>query len=217
MVYRDLTVYVFIVCGYKELRFIRDSGMVIGGLFGIVQMIIWIYFQAWWVLPVIGFIVGAITNWLALFMIFRPIYPINICGVRLHGRFLSRQDEVAHAYSVMVSQDVLTTHRIIQELFNGTHKDKVGAIVKRNIENTVDRSLKFVSPFISIAGGDALISRVKTQAANIISADMVEIMSAAEDYMDEAFELQETLEERIKGLSYPEFEGLLHPTFQQGL
>ena len=90
----------FIKCGYLELRFIRDSGAVMGGIFGLVQMGLWFFYQPIWLLPVLGLVVGALTNWLALLMIFSPVQPIPICGGRfvLQGLFLKRQEEVSAAY-----------------------------------------------------------------------------------------------------------------------
>ena len=35
-------------------------------------MALWIFFQAWWLLPLFGLLVGWATNWLALKMIFNP-------------------------------------------------------------------------------------------------------------------------------------------------
>ena len=90
----------FIKCGYRELNFIRDSGAVMGGIFGLGQMLLWFFYQADWVLPVLGLVVGALTNWLALLMIFSPVQPIPLCGGRfvLQGLFLKRQEEVSAAY-----------------------------------------------------------------------------------------------------------------------
>ena len=35
----------------------------------------------WWVLPLTGFILGYLTNYLALKMIFEPIEPVDVWGV----------------------------------------------------------------------------------------------------------------------------------------
>lgn len=75
---RDLLNQIFIRCGHAELAFIRDCGAYLGGFFGIIQAIIYCYYDDHWVLPVAGFIVGCITNWVALFMIFAPIDPVYI-------------------------------------------------------------------------------------------------------------------------------------------
>ena len=70
---------VFISCGWNELCFIRDCGAILGGLFGFIQMLLWIpahpnppdepMHPGWQSLTVFlgfGLIVGCATNWLAL-------------------------------------------------------------------------------------------------------------------------------------------------------
>lgn len=49
---------IFIKVSHKELAFIRNAGAWMGGIFGAAQMVLWIYFRNWWVLPLLGFIVG---------------------------------------------------------------------------------------------------------------------------------------------------------------
>ncbi|CAM9797545.1 unnamed protein product, partial [Choristocarpus tenellus] len=64
---------VFMEVGAKEIAFIEKSGLLFGFLFGCLQTILWCFYEGVWVLPVGGFIVGYLTNFLALKMIFRPI------------------------------------------------------------------------------------------------------------------------------------------------
>jgi len=50
------------------------------------------YYRAMWVLPVTGFLVGYLTNWIALKMIFQPVEPVSLLGCyTCHGLFLKRQ------------------------------------------------------------------------------------------------------------------------------
>merc|ERR1712216_591654 len=69
---KELLNKMFIGCGYKELIFIRNSGAYMGGLFGLVQLVIYLFSpdKLWGVdfpvlfMPTFGFVVGVITNWL---------------------------------------------------------------------------------------------------------------------------------------------------------
>ena len=55
---KQLLVDMFQRCGWKELEFIKVLGAYLGFFFGLIQMVIWIYYEAMWVLPVTGFLVG---------------------------------------------------------------------------------------------------------------------------------------------------------------
>lgn len=63
----------------KELRFLIKSGLYFGFLFGIGQMFMFYLFpEAWYVLPIGGFMVGYATNWVAMKMLFKPLNPVKI-------------------------------------------------------------------------------------------------------------------------------------------
>ena len=70
----------FIRCGWDELVFIRNFGATMGGLLGLVQMGIWFEYRAFWLLPAFGLTAGALTNWVALAMIFYPRHPVSLCA-----------------------------------------------------------------------------------------------------------------------------------------
>ena len=123
---------IFISCGHKELSFIRNSGAYMGGLFGLVQMVIWIFYANKWLLPGIGFIVGTLTNWLALKMIFEPVqphYPCGVRGVRIQGLFLQRQKEVSAVYARTIARKVLNSKNILAALIAGPMTDRLFELV----------------------------------------------------------------------------------------
>ena len=93
---KDMLNQIFLQVGEKELSFIKRSGFYFGFLFGLLQATAWVFYKGWWVLPLAGFIVGYLTNYLALKMIFKPVNPRPCCGGRyvLHGLFLKRKNEV---------------------------------------------------------------------------------------------------------------------------
>lgn len=57
-------------------------------------MFVWLLYDKPWTLPAGGAVVGYITNWLAIKLIFEPVDPVRIGPFVLQGLFLKRQDEV---------------------------------------------------------------------------------------------------------------------------
>ena len=70
-------------------------GFVFGFLLGVPVAIVDHWFGQWWLLPVLGVVVGWITNKLGMWLIFEPLEPKRILGIKAHGLFLRRQDEAA--------------------------------------------------------------------------------------------------------------------------
>ena len=74
----------------------KNSGFFFGFLLGVVQMFVWLLYDKPWTLPAGGAVVGYITNWLAIKLIFEPVDPVKMGPFVLQGLFLKRQDEVSH-------------------------------------------------------------------------------------------------------------------------
>src|SRR5690349_3983410 len=110
---------IFLEVGRKELRFIINFGFFFGLALGIPLVFITKAVPEWWVLPIGGVIIGFVTNWAALWMIFEPVEPHRIGPFRLHGLFLRRRPEVAEVYGSIIADDIVTLGNIGEELLHG--------------------------------------------------------------------------------------------------
>ena len=104
---KQLLVDIFQNVGDEEFGFIERSGFYFGFLFGIPQSVLYYYYDAWWILPVAGFFVGYLTNFLALWVIFNPLDPYETPFGNFQGVFLKRQAVVAKEFSEMVEDKFL--------------------------------------------------------------------------------------------------------------
>ena len=87
-------------------------GFVFGFLLGVPVAIIDHWFGIWWLLPLMGIVVGWTTNKLGMWLIFEPLEPKRILGIKAHGLFLRRQDEAAEVYARNIADEVITLERI---------------------------------------------------------------------------------------------------------
>ncbi len=131
---RALLGQVMVEIAGPEFKFIERSGLWFGGLFGVIQMFVWIAYPAGWVLPAAGFIVGYATNWLALTLIFEPREPMQIGPLRVQGVFIKRQLEVAQKFADVIAERVLNTDKLIQHLSEGPSREPIMKIVEEQVE-----------------------------------------------------------------------------------
>jgi hypothetical protein len=104
---RSVLCELFQRCGRAELKFLTDSGFFFGFLLGLIQMVVWMFYDNPWTLTIGGTIVGYLTNWIALKLIFEPIEPVYFGGFKLQGLFLQRQHEVSGEFSDHLAENVL--------------------------------------------------------------------------------------------------------------
>lgn len=206
---------IFLEVGKKEFKFIEKSGFYFGFLFGLIQMVVFIYFNPWWVLPVAGLFVGFATNWLAIKMIFRPVKPIKFGRLKLQGLFFKRQAEVAKEYSKIVTSNVLTVENLFDFIMRGPDTTKITKIISKHIGNLIDNIAASYKRLLKVAGGKERISIIKNIAVYRFKEELPVEITPIYNYAEKAMGLSNTMETKMKKLSAPEFEGFLHPVFQE--
>lgn len=184
-------VEVFLYIGNKEFKLIKNSGWIFGGLLGLVQALVWNYFPISWLLPVQGILVGYLTNWIALRLIFRPLNPRYIGPIKIQGLFLKRQTEVSQRYAYMFQKQVLNGRNILSEV-----------LYKRTFKVVED---------VANSNEIELMENWKDDFELEIHQGMKEL----EDMLDRVMKVEKTLAESMSTMPTDEFEPLLRSAFQQ--
>jgi uncharacterized membrane protein YheB (UPF0754 family) len=211
---RSLMSRMFLDVGTAEFKLIERSGLYFGFLFGLVQMGVWILYPIWWVLPFFGFLVGYVTNWIALKLVFEPQTPKQVGPFTFQGLFHKRQSEVATAFSTIVAGKVLNADNIVRTVSSGPTGDKVLEIVDTRIDELVTQYEQH--PMASMVLPDqnerqALRHDIKQRTRD----DIAKPGGVLHVFAAKAVDIRENLERRMKALPSDEFEGVLRPAFQQ--
>lgn len=206
---------IFLECGLAEFKFIERSGFILGFLFGLIQMTIWIFYPAWWALPAAGFFVGYATNWIALKMIFQPLQPRRIGPWIWQGLFLKRQKEVSVAYAGLVSSEILNAKNMLNAIVRGPTSDKLFDIIQHHVKESIDTHGGFATQFVEVAVGSEDYNKIKDKACTRIFEEVPEQAEILHDYADRALDIERTLREKMSALSSVKFSGLLRPIFQE--
>jgi uncharacterized membrane protein YheB (UPF0754 family) len=207
---------IFLECGGEEFDFIERSGLYFGALFGLILMGVQYLVDSSWVLPVAGFVVGYLTNFLALKMIFEPAEPRKVLGFTWQGSFLKRQEEVSEAYARLITQNIVNTENILRTMFEGPGGEKLLEIIERHVRDATERYEAVPRPVTDlILGSDDYESLKEAIAEQIVAEVPSGPLYHVEQYADEALDLENTLRERLVALPPEQFTGLLRPIFQE--
>jgi uncharacterized membrane protein YheB (UPF0754 family) len=208
---------IFKKVGKQEFKFFSNVGFVFGFGIGIIQMICWVGTEGAypWMLPLFGGLVGFVSDWVGLYLMFRPLHPKKILGFTWQGLFIKRQQEVAADYAALISKQLLTSANMMEELFSGTHSDKVICLVNRYVKEVIDQQSGVVRPLVVYAIGGQQYQSLKEQVAERILAKLPETMKHIEAYAEDAMDIRNTLVNRMQQLSPQEFEGMLRPAFKE--
>jgi len=206
---------IFQECGEKEFVFIRRSGFYFGFLFGLIQMAIWFFYDAWWTLPFAGFMVGWITNYLALKIIFSPLEPKQICYWELHGIFLKRQVEVSATFARIVCVEILHIKAIWDAIFAGKLSKNFFAMLRAHTLLFTEKLIAEIKPMAIAAMGAAEFAKMKEDIAQKVVDNIPFIIDHSYEYTQAALDMETTIRTKMQELPPAEFEGVLHPAFEE--
>jgi len=234
---RRLMVRMFLKVGQKEINFIWHISALIGMFFGIFQMIVWFVVPWHWTVPFWAAIWGFLTNWIAIWMVFNPLYPHpvkypqffarttnrkfpwikpvipRIGTYNIQGAFMKRQDEVSDVFASVVTEDLITLKSIMTEMMYGGKKEKTRRIVKRHINEIMETPLVRTSLQLSL--GPREYAKLKTDLIDrSIEITMVPVCDPAFN-ASRAQKIYQMFRDRIRELTPKEFQNLLRPAFQE--
>ncbi|MBI2569570.1 MAG: DUF445 family protein [Candidatus Schekmanbacteria bacterium] len=202
-------------CGEAEFKFIERSGLYIGFVMGLAQCVVWYFFARWWLLPIIGVIVGYITNWVALKMIFEPLYPTKYWFFTYQGLFLKRQAEVSKEYADIVANRIMVPSKVIDMMIRGNRAEAFFEIVQRHVKRAIDSKAHLFKGVILFTIGTKQYRELKDYACQRIIDTIPKYSQRAEAYWKEAMDVENTLYTRLKELPAPDFEDILHSCFKE--
>lgn len=210
---KALMVKMFREVGDPEFRFVINSGIYFGFLFGLLQVPIFIYFPGNWVMPFFGFLVGVATNWLALNVIFRPLNPVRVGPFRIQGLFLKRQKDVAESFARLTTTEVVTLRNIMYQVVNGPRADRTKALIKRHMRPLLEGGVVRTAAQLTVGpGGYADLKKAVEEKA----VDLAVLPFEDPQFNRERGAIVERImRERMEELSSEEFQALLRPAFQE--
>lgn len=210
----DLMNRIFQQAGAVELRSVINRGAVIGGLLGALLAPIWARYPEPWLLPVGGFAVGFLTNWMAINLIFRPLRPRRFLFWRVQGLFLKRQPEISDVWAKLVAEELITVEKVADAMINGNHGDRTRAIIQKHLRPLLDNSviMKLTAQVTVGMTGYTELKKAMNQKAVLATRDV---------FGDPAFNRERApvvagvLASQMKSLGPAEFQDILRPAFRE--
>lgn len=203
----------FLEVGDRELRFIVNSGFLLGGFLGVFTIPLYVYVDRWWVLPMAGVAVGYMTNWIALKIIFLPIEERRVGPLRLQGLFIKRQPEAAEKYAQIVAEEIVTIGNVADNLLYGSQSDRTRKMIRDAIRPEVDRVVGVAGPLVRMTTGVDEYEAIRETVADRTVDRTISPLKDPEFNAERSEAIETLMRERIQALSSQDFVGLLRPAF----
>ena len=203
----------FLRVGEKEFKFIELSGLYFGVIFGVPQLVIWLWYPEAWVLPFFGALVGYITNWLALVLVFDPKTPRRFLGVSIQGLFHRRQREIAVEFAEVVSARVFSNANLFNELSEGGSRQRLLALVGQKADDLIARYQKH--PMAMMFMKPDIVASLRSEILRDVEGEMFREGGLVHQFVSKSEKIRKTLAERMAVMDSEAYENVLRPAFKQ--
>lgn len=210
----DLMNRIFQQAGSVELRSVINRGAIIGGILGAILAPVWARYPEPWLLPVGGFAVGFLTNWIAINLLFRPLKPRRFLFWKFQGLFLRRQPDISDVWAKLVAEELITVEKVADAMINGSHGDRTRAIIQKHLRPLLDNSvvMKLTAQVTVGMTGYTELKKAMNHKAVLATRDV---------FGDPAFNRERApvvagvLASQMKSLGPVEFQDILRPAFRE--
>ncbi|MFO7814794.1 MAG: DUF445 family protein [Halanaerobiales bacterium] len=162
----------------------------------------------YFLIPIIGAVIGYFTNFIAVKMLFRPLEPINIpiFNIKIQGLLPSRRDELAESIAESIESNLLSIDNIMDEFDDQMIKEELNYIVEDTIDKKIKKNFKYVMPrLLKDLSREILVEAIKREVDNNFEDWMMILTEKVKKEID----IKEMVEEKIKSFSLITLEELV--------
>jgi len=210
-----LVVRIFRDFGQRELNLMVVFGFVFGFGLGVPVAIVDSIFHLWWLLPIMGVVVGWATNALGMWLIFEPPEPRRILGIKVQGLFLRRQHQAAKVYAQIIAEEVVTLERIGDFLLDGPRGDRTRQMLATALRPAIDRALGPVRGAVRVAMGPERFDTIRDSVAREAVARTLTPFKDPEFSRQQSEKIRVLIERRTQELPPRDFVDMMRSAIRE--
>lgn len=157
-------------------------------------------------LPLVGALIGWLTNWIAVKLIFRPYQPVKLLGYTLQGVVPKRREELAKRIGEVIEKELLSADDLLKYLGSKEMVGGIGETLSSAIKTRIMEKLPLFIP-LSLKGiiSDAITEQVQKELPSFIS----DLLSGMEGKFKEKFKPGEIVEIKVNSFPLDRLEAII--------
>lgn len=158
-------------------------------------------------LPIVSALIGWITNYIAVKMLFRPRNPWGI--FKIQGLLPKRQKELAKKIGETVEGKLLSLNDVISKLDEKDLNEKIAPLVRETIDSFVHKKLQQIPVVGMFLQGD-MLSEIKEMLVVETLQSIPKIVSAFGDSLQENVSLKTMVQEKVEQFDLSMLEEIVY-------
>lgn len=158
------------------------------------------------VMVLIGGLIGWLTNKVAIKMLFRPVNPVKILFFTFQGVFPKRKDIMAISLADTIENELLSKEVILDKIMNEEH---LASMKKSVLDALLEKLIEKIPSMVRMFLGSDVDSMIKNFFEKEGDALFDELIEKFKEVGFENLNIREIVIERIDALDFIEFEKII--------
>ena len=160
-------------------------------------------------LPFIAAIIGWVTNFLAIKMLFHPKKKINLFFFSMQGIFPKRQDLLAERLGKMVSSE-LFSFKDIKDRFTSTSTAlEINKVLDEKLEDFMEVKIKSAIPMLSMFLNSNAKAKIKDTLHLEFQNILPDILNKYSEKLEKDIDIEEIVYQKVAAFSSEKLEQIL--------
>ena len=160
-------------------------------------------------LPLIGALIGWLTNFIAIKMLFHPRNEMRIFFIPVQGVFPKRQKDLARKLGQIVSEELVSVQDITAHLKEKATSEAVLNHIAMRLEEGVASRLPRAFPMLAMFMSSDIAEKIKIFLMEQISSLNEELIDKLSGELEEELDVHKIVEEKVASFSCDKLEELL--------
>lgn len=157
----------------------------------------------------IGAMIGWITNFIAIKMLFRPYKEVNLIFFKIQGLLPKRRNEIGNSIAEVVNNELVSVKDIISKISPEDIEENIGLIVDRILESRLKEEIVKNFPMAAFFLSDSMLEKIKHIIKQSILDHKEEMINVFTEYLENKVDIKSIIVEKVNGFSLEKIEEII--------
>ncbi|MDU1911644.1 DUF445 domain-containing protein [Fusobacterium sp.] len=158
----------------------------------------------------IGAMIGWITNYVAIKMLFRPYKEINFGLFKIQGLIPKRKHEIAISIADTVQKELISLKDVTSSLDGKELETRMGDMIDKILDEKLEGELTKKFPMLAIFMSEDILKKIKNMIKTSILENKDTIIEMFSNYLEEKVNFREIIITNVDGFSLEKLEDITY-------
>lgn len=160
-------------------------------------------------LILIGALIGWITNYIAIKMLFRPYKPINFGLFKIQGLIPKRRHQIGESIAETVQNELISIEDIVEKLENSNIDEEMEVVIDKILEDRLEREITAKFPMLAMFLNGSTLKKIQNSIKTAIMDNKDEIIGFFFQTLENNVDFKQIIVERVDNFSMEELEKIV--------